>query len=164
MAGVDEDDTPGTPSVPGPTAAVSARHPRRCTDSRPGRITVTWAAPTVSGTHPVGGYEAGYGQEGWGDSPAKPPPTCSRAPARPFGGDLHGGRGRRRHQGQRGISSAVAITSVMPFPAAVPTSNGPDPGGRLSDKVVAGKTMVVSGTGYQPFSTVTVLITPRPRS
>ena len=67
-------------------------------------------------------------------------------------------------EGNWGDSSAPVSTGVIPFPATVPTSNGDlTPAAGSSDEVVAGKTMVISGTGYEPHSTVTVLIYSSPQ-
>jgi LPXTG-motif cell wall-anchored protein len=176
LRGVDEDDdvTDGmSPDAPGATSAPVSASPavkigapsNIAVTTGPGTFTVTWAAPTVAGTHPVGGYEAGYGQEGWGDLACKTAAdvfTCT--------GNVDSGQtftvgvSAIDTKGNRGIASAPVSTGVIPYPTTVPASNGPlTPAAGSSDKVVAGKTMTVSGTGYMPGSTVTVLIYSAPQ-
>ncbi|HET6395079.1 MAG TPA: LPXTG cell wall anchor domain-containing protein, partial [Blastococcus sp.] len=67
-------------------------------------------------------------------------------------------------EGNWGVSSAEALTGKIPYPATVPASQGSlTPAAGSSDKVVAGKTMTVTGSGYMPGSTVTVLIYSAPQ-
>jgi titin len=169
----DDDEDSGTPSVPGTTSAAVSASPavqigaptNVAVTTAPGTFTITWAAPTVSGTHPVGGYEVGYGQEGWGDLACETAADVFTCTGEALSGETYTvGVAAVDTKGNVGISSAPLSTGVIPFPAAVPTSNGPlTPAAGSSDKVVAGKTMVVSGTGYQPLSTVTVLIYSSPQ-
>jgi hypothetical protein len=170
---VDDDDDPGTPSVAGTPSAAKLVSPavpigaptNVAVTTAPGTFTITWTAPTVPGTHPVGGYRAGYGQENWGDivcDTAADVFTCT--------GDADSGQtytvgvSAIDTKGNEGISSTPLSTGVIPYPSTVPTSNGPlTPATGSTDKVVAGKTMTVSGAGYAPGSTVTVLIYSEPQ-
>ena len=127
-----------------------------------GKVTASWSAPTVAGSYDVAGYDLGIFTSEMGDqfcSTTATVFTCT-ADAKPGEGwsinvtayDTEGNPGTR--------SAAVAV----PFSTTVPASNGSlTPGAGSSSKVVAGKTMVVSGTGYQPGSTVTVLIYSSPQ-
>ena len=127
-----------------------------------GKVTASWSAPTDAGSYDVAGYDLGIFTSEMGDqfcSTTATVFTCT-ADAQPGDGwsinvtayDTEGNPGTR--------SAAVAV----PFSTTVPASNGAlTPGAGSSSKVVAGKTMVVSGTGYQPGSTVTVLIYSSPQ-
>ena len=169
----DDDEDPGTPSIPGTTSAAVSASPavkigaptNVAVTTAPGTFTITWAAPTTPGTHPVGGYEAGYGQEGWGDLACETAANVFTCTGEALSGQTYTvGVNAVDTKGNAGISSAPLSTGVIPFPATVPASNGTmTPAAGSSDKVVAGKTMVVSGTGYLPGSTVTVLIYSSPQ-
>ena len=127
-----------------------------------GKVTASWSAPTDAGSFDVAGYDLGIFTSAMGDQFCTTTATvftCT-ADAQPGDGwsisvaayDTEGNPGTR--------SAAVAV----PFSTTVPASNGAlTPGAGSSSKVVAGKTMVVSGTGYQPGSTVTVLIYSSPQ-
>jgi hypothetical protein len=127
-----------------------------------GKVTATWSAPTDAGSYDVASYDVGIAQPGQGDQ------LCSTtATVFTCTGDAKSGDGWVVNvtaidtAGNRGTRSADV---AVPFSTTVPTSNGTlTPGAGTTDKVVAGKTMVVSGTGYQPGSTVTVLIYSTPQ-
>jgi hypothetical protein len=127
-----------------------------------GKVTASWSAPTDAGSYDVATYDVGIFQPGMGD------PLCA-ATATVFTctGDAKAGDGWQVNvtaidtAGNRGTRSAAV---AVPFSMSVPTSNGTlTQGAGASNKVVAGKTMVVSGTGYLPGSTVTVLIYSSPQ-
>jgi titin len=127
-----------------------------------GKVTASWSAPTDAGSYDVATYDVGIFQPGMGD------PLCA-ATATVFTctGNAKAGDGWQVNvtaidtAGNRGTRSAAV---AVPFSTSVPTSNGTlTQGAGASNKVVAGKTMVVSGTGYLPGSTVTVLIYSSPQ-
>ncbi len=112
-----------------------------------GKVTASWSAPTDAGSYAVASYDVGIFQPGMGD------PLCA-ATATVFTctGDAKAGDGWQVNvtaidtAGNRGTRSAAV---AVPFSTSVPTSNGTlTQGAGASNKVVAGKTMVVSGTGY----------------
>jgi titin len=174
MRGVfDDDDDSSTPDITSATSeAVSASPAVKigaptnvAVTTGPGTFTVTWAAPTVQGTHPVGGYEAGYGTEGWGDIACETAADVFTCTGEVDPGQTYTvGVSAVDTKGNVGIASTPLSTGVIPYPATVPTSNGPlTPAAGSTDKVMAGKTMTVSGTGYMPGSNVTVLIYSSPQ-
>ena len=152
----DSNGVQGTPAKPiGAPAGLTITRDQ-------GKVTASWSAPTDAGSYDVASYDVGIFQPGQGDQ------LCSTtATVLTCVGDAKAGDGWQVNvtaidtEGNRGTrSTAVAV----PFSASVPTSNGPlTPAAGSSDKVTAGKTMVVSGTGYQPGSTVTFLIYSEPQ-
>jgi hypothetical protein len=137
----------------------------------PGKVTVGWVPPSVAGSYPVDGYQVVYYQPETENGGGAGGPLCNTTAAvHTCSGDL--GYGEEWQiavyavdtEGNAGDSVGPVPTGKIPFPAAVPTANGPmTPGAGSTDKVEAGKTMVVTGTGYQPGSTVTVLIYSTPQ-
>lgn len=127
-----------------------------------GKVTATWSAPTDAGSYDVATYDVGMFQPGQGSQ------LCSTtATVFTCTGDAQGTDGWQVNvtaidtEGNRGNRSTDV---AVPYSATVPTSNGPlTPAAGSSNKAVAGKTMVVSGTGYLPGSTVTVLIYSSPQ-
>jgi hypothetical protein len=134
-----------------------------------GTITLSWE-PSTAGTFPIAGYAVGIawtnpgGQSGGGGPFCESSATvftCS-APAQPglahdlqlFAVDTEGNPGED-----------VAVTSdVVPAPDTVPESDGELklPAGAKAS-VAAGKTITVSGDGYMPNSTITVLLYSTPQ-
>ena len=137
----------------------------------PGKVTASWSAPSVAGTFPVGGYAAVIFQPETENADGAGGLLCETTAAvftctgdADFGTEWQVIVFAVDSEGNPGESAEPVATGVIPFPATVPTSNGSlTPGAGSSDKVEAGKTMVVSGTGYQPGSTVTVLIYSEPQ-
>ncbi len=124
-------------------------------------VTVTWAAPTVAGTFPIAGYVVGMGA---GESGGE---VCETAAdvfscvvtGVQIGVDYSVVVFAVDNQGNAGEGSPFVMTGAIPAPATVPASNGPLAGtGFSAGSVTAGQTITVSGTGYAPFSTVTVLV------
>jgi titin len=127
-----------------------------------GKVTATWSAPTDAGSYDVATYDVGIFQPGMGDQLCSTTPTVFTCT-----GDAPAGTGWLVNvtaidtAGNRGTRSTDV---TVPFSATVPVSNGSlTPAAGTTDTVVAGKTMVVSGTGYAPGSTVTVLIYSAPQ-
>jgi LPXTG-motif cell wall-anchored protein len=137
----------------------------------PGKVTATWSAPTVAGSYAVDGYDVGIFQAGPNGEGGMGGQLCeTTADVLTCTGDAEYGTEWQvavtaiDEEGNPGVTSAPVVTGKIPYPATVPTSNGPlTPAAGSSDKVVAGKTMVVSGTGYEPLSTVTILIYSQPQ-
>ena len=136
-----------------------------------GKATATWSAPTVAGSYPLDGYIVGYFQPATENGGGVGGPLCQATAAEltctgdlDFGTEWQISVAAIDTEGNWGDSSAPVSTGVIPFPATVPTSSGDlTPEAGSSDEVVAGKTMVISGTGYEPHSTVTVLIYSSPQ-
>jgi titin len=136
-----------------------------------GKATATWSAPTDAGSYPLDGYVVGYFQPATENGGGAGGPLCQATAAEltctgdlDFGSEWQISVAAIDAEGNRGVASASVSTGVIPFPATVPTSSGTlTPATGSSDEVVAGKTMVISGTGYQPGSTVTVLIYSSPQ-
>ncbi|MBN1091196.1 fibronectin type III domain-containing protein [Blastococcus sp. TML/M2B] len=126
-----------------------------------GSITVTWTAPTVAGTFPVAGYGVGLGAGEMGGEACETAAdvlTCTIT-------DLYAGTDYSvvvyaiDSAGNAGKASPFLMTGALPFPAAVPASNGPlATSGFSAGAVTPGSTITVSGSGYAAFSTVTVLV------
>jgi hypothetical protein len=159
------DPVQGTPAKPngapvGLTVTTSA-----------GKVTASWSAPTVAGSYPIDAYSVVYYQPATADGGGAGGQLCeTTAAVFTCTGDLTFGSEWLINvtaidtEGNGGVTSADVATGAVPFPATVPTSNGSlTPAAGSSSTVAAGKTMVVSGTGYQPGSTVTVLIYSSPQ-
>jgi len=132
----------------------------------PGKVTASWSAPTEAGSYDVGGYDVGIFQPGgMGGMLCETTAavfTCTGDAE--YGTEWHVSVSAYDTEGNWGVDSAAVLTGKIPYPATVPTSNGPlTPAAGSSDKVVAGKTMTVTGSGYMPGSTVTVLIYSAPQ-
>ncbi len=126
-----------------------------------GSVTVTWSAPTVAGTFPIAGYGVGLGAGEMGGEACETAAdvyTCTIT-------DLYAGTDysvsvyAKDSKGNDGVFSAFIKTGAMPFPSSVPASNGAlATTGFSTGSVAPGQSITVSGTGYAPFSTVTVLV------
>ncbi|SOE00233.1 fibronectin type III domain-containing protein [Blastococcus haudaquaticus] len=131
----------------------------------PGKVTASWTAPTVAGSYEVDGYVASIFQGEMGDllcATTAAVVTCTGDAD--FGTEWQIAVVAIDTEGNAGVRSAPVATGVIPFPAAVPASDGPlTPVAGSSDKVVAGTSMTVTGSGYEPGSTVTVLIYSSPQ-
>jgi hypothetical protein len=132
-----------------------------------GTLTVTWGASSA-GSYPITGYavelvwsngESGGGSDFCATGPAEL--TCT-APAQP--GVTHNVRVYAVDSSNRTSEYAEVTSGVVPASSTLPESDGdlelPD---GATASVPAGKTITVSGSGYAPFSTVTVLIYSQPR-
>ncbi|TQN38096.1 hypothetical protein FHU33_4781 [Blastococcus colisei] len=162
---VDSDVVQGTPAKPiGAPGALTVT-------TAPGKVTASWSAPTVAGTFPVDGYAAYMFQPAGPDAGGMGDSLChSTADVLTCTGDADFGSEWQvsvfaiDSEGNGGIHAAPVATGKIPFPATVPASNGPmTPAAGSSGKVEAGKTMTVTGTGYAPGSTVTLLIYSEPQ-
>jgi LPXTG-motif cell wall-anchored protein len=137
----------------------------------PGKVTASWSAPTDAGSYAVGSYDVGLFQPAGPDGGGMGGQLCQTTAAvftctgdADFGTEWQVSVTAIDTEGNRGVSSAPVATGAIPFPATVPASNGPlTPAAGTTDKVVAGKPMTFSGTGYMPGSTVTVLIYSEPQ-
>jgi LPXTG-motif cell wall-anchored protein len=137
----------------------------------PGSVTASWTAPTAAGTFGIDGYQVVFFQPETEDGGGAGGPLCeTTAAVHTCSGDLAYGDEWQISvyavdtEGNPGESAEPVASGKIPFPVDVPTSNGPlTPGAGSPDKVVAGKTMVVTGSGYAPGSTVTVLIYSSPQ-
>lgn len=137
----------------------------------PGKATVSWSAPTTTGTYPIDGYSVAFFIPETDNGGGAGGQLCQTTAAvhtctgdLDFGGEWQITVNAVDTQGNPGDSSASVPTGKIPYPTAAPPADGPmTPAAGSSDKVVAGKTMVVSGSGYQPGSTVTVLIYSSPQ-
>ena len=126
----------------------------------PGKVTASWSAPTDAGSYDVATYDVGMSAGEMGGS------LCTTTAAvftctgdAEFGSEWEVSVLAVDTEGNRGIWSAPVATGKIPYPATVPASNGPlTPAAGSSDKVQAGKTITVTGTGYAPGSTVTVTV------
>jgi hypothetical protein len=133
-----------------------------------GTVTASWSAPTDAGSYDVAGYELGIFQAATEDGGGDGGQFCSTtATVFTCTGDAMPGTGWQvtvTAVDTAGNWGAIGGPVAVPFSTSVPTSNGTlTPGAGSSGKVEAGKTMVVSGTGYLPGSTVTVLIYSSPQ-
>jgi hypothetical protein len=134
-----------------------------------GSLTVSWGASTA-GTYPIAGYGVALvwtspnGQSGGGTEFCQTSPTvftCT-APAQP--GVTHRVVVVAVDSTDRHGEPAEATSGVVPASSVLPESDGDltlPPGTKAS--VAAGKTITVSGSGYAPFSTVTVLVYSQPQ-
>lgn len=137
----------------------------------PGKVTATWSAPTDAGSYPIARYDVGIFQPAGPDGGGNGSQLCETTATvftctgeAEYGTEWHVSVRAYDSQGNGGTSSAAVLTGKIPYPATVPTSQGPlTPAAGSSDKVVAGKTMTVTGSGYMPGSTVTVLIYSAPQ-
>jgi hypothetical protein len=132
-----------------------------------GTLTVSWGAATA-GSYPITGYTVALvwsnGDSGGGSPFCETGPTvltCT-APAQP--GVTHNVRVQAVDSGQRTGEYAEVTSGVVPASSTLPESDGDLelPAGATSE-VPAGKTITVTGSGYAPNSTVTVLIYSQPR-
>jgi LPXTG-motif cell wall-anchored protein len=138
--------------------------------SVPGKVTVTWDPPALPTGRGVIGYQADIlsVQERPNAGNICQPPlgerVCVATDVLP-GEEFEVQVGAFDEYGQPGVASEfIRVTVPFPVPATVPASHGvltPDAGS--SDKVVAGKTVVVKGTGYRPGSTVQILMYSEPQ-
>jgi hypothetical protein len=132
-------------------------------------LTISWTAPTTTGTFPLTGYHVtGYASDGESGGPMT---LCDTADVLSCQAAVNPGWtyvvlvSAVDSNGNRGDESEAAERTVaIPFSSTVPTKNGDltVPAGS-SSSVAAGKTMTVSGSGYAPGSTVTVLIYSEPQ-
>jgi titin len=137
----------------------------------PGKVTASWSAPTDAGSYAVDSYDVGLFQPAGPDGGGMGGQLCQTTAAvftctgdADFGTEWQVSVTAIDTEGNWGVSSAPVATGAIPFPATVPASNGPlTPAAGTTDKVVAGKPMTFSGTGYMPGSTVTVLIYSEPQ-
>jgi hypothetical protein len=132
-----------------------------------GTLTVTWDASSA-GSYPIVGYAVGTvwrnGESGGGSELCATGPTvltCT-APVQP--GVKHNVVVYAVDSTDRTSEWTEVTSGVVPASSALPESDGdlelPD---GTTASVPAGKTITVSGSGYAPFSTVTVLIYSEPR-
>jgi titin len=133
-----------------------------------GTLTVSWGASTA-GSYPITGYTVALV---WGDGVSfggysefcetGPTVLTCTAPAQP--GVTHNVRVQAVDSGHRTGEYAEVTSGVVPFSSSVPASDGDLtlPAGSTAS-VPAGKTITVSGSGYAPGSTVTVLIYSEPQ-
>jgi titin len=138
----------------------------------PGKVTASWSAPTVAGTFPVAGYRAFLyvpaEEDGSGGTYADLCETTAAVltctgDALPRADWQLGVYAIDSHGNMGDLSEPVATGVVLPAPT-VPESDGPlSPGAGSSDKVEAGKTMTITGSGYEAGSTVTLLIYSEPQ-
>jgi hypothetical protein len=163
LRGVSETDGPGAASAPvtaAPYTPIGA--PTGLAVSTSGTsVTITWAAPTVEGSFPVAGYVVGMGAGESGGVVCETPAdvlTCVVT-------DLFMGTDYSvvvfavDSAGHDGEASPFVMTGAIPFPASVPAANGSlGTTGFSTGSVDAGQSITVSGSGYMPFSTVSVLV------
>ncbi|MGY1742204.1 MULTISPECIES: fibronectin type III domain-containing protein [unclassified Blastococcus] len=143
-----------------PYAPVGAPGDVAVTTTSPS-VRVTWTAPTVAGTFPVAGYVIGMGTGEMGGEVCETAAdvlSCVVTGVQ-SGVDYSVVVFAVDSQGNAGEGSDAVMTGAIPFPATVPTSNGAlGTSGFSTGSVTQGQTITVSGSGYAPFSTVTVLV------
>ncbi|CCG01258.1 exported protein of unknown function [Blastococcus saxobsidens DD2] len=135
----------------------------------PSSITVTWNPPASAGTYPIAGYVVGWGAGERGDLACEvdvDQPRVCVFPAEP-GAEYGVTVFAVDTEGNVGTPSAVVPAGVIPaptVPATVPASDGAlgRPAG-ATGPVTAGKEITLTGTGYLPNSTVTVVIYSEPQ-
>lgn len=128
--------------------------------------TITWAAPApVDGAAEPANYLVGFSGGEFGGELCTTAPdvlTCSTTLLRPGSAytvrvislDGHGLPG----------GMAEVSTGVIPFPSAVPTSDGPlQRAGAAGSTVAPGQEVALTGSGYAPNSEVTVLVYSAPQ-
>ncbi|WP_091768098.1 fibronectin type III domain-containing protein [Blastococcus aurantiacus] len=123
--------------------------------------TITWTAPApVAGVPAVDGYDVGFSGGEYGDNlctTAATVLTCTVTDTDWFPGSTYTFSVTALDAaGNRGESGRVE--AVAPFPATVPTSDGPLTNAGSSTSLDPGQSITISGTGYMPFSTVTVVV------
>lgn len=127
----------------------------------PTSVRVTWTAPTVPGTYDVAGYVIGMGTGEMGGEVCETAAdvlSCTVTGVQ-SGVDYSVVVFAVDTEGNAGEGSEPVQTGAIPFPSSVPTANGPlTTSGISTGSVTPGSTITVSGTGYAPFSTVTVLV------
>jgi hypothetical protein len=168
-------------SIPGPAASVTGTPfkpigaPANVAYTVSGSVvTITWDAPTTTGTNALAGYQAflfyNYGERG---GPAFECDTAvtvhvCKAPAPP-GPSYTGGVNAVDSEGNAGEPSQMLTIGKIAAPASVPASNGAltVPGGGAGSgatgEVVKGHDVKLHGTGYMPNSLVSVIIYSTPQ-
>jgi hypothetical protein len=177
VRGVDTETTPGSPVFGDSSTAASVTPaapngaPTHVTVTPgPASYVVTWDAPKTSGTFPVAGYVVGWsgGQMG-GALCENVPVTAAR---RCVGAAVPGAKytvsvraiDSKGNWGDPSASVPVGTVAAPTVPAAPPTTADKLvlPSGATSD-VAAGATMKLTGHGYLPNSTVSVIIYSSPK-
>jgi LPXTG-motif cell wall-anchored protein len=136
----------------------------------PSSLKVSWTAPTVTGTYPLAKYAVlipvNHGQSGGPESVCETTTLSCTIPVT-AGTTYPVWVAAIDDHDNEGIETDEVDSAVVPNPAApatVPTKNGDLtlPAGAKST-VAPGKTVTVSGTGYAPFSTITLAIYSTPQ-
>lgn len=163
VRGISEEGRQGAAAaaVPGvPFASIGAPGNVAVTTT-PTSVTVSWTAPTVAGTFPLAGYGVGLGAGEMGGevcTTAADVLSCTVTGVQ-AGMDYSVVVYAYDSKGGMGAGSPFVMTGAIPFPASVPASDGALAGSGFSTgSVTPGQSITVSGTGYAPFSTVTVLV------
>jgi len=136
----------------------------------PSSLKVSWTAPTTAGTYPLARYAViipvNHGQSGGPESVCETT-TLSCTFAVTAGTTYPVWVAAIDDHDNEGIETDEVDSAVVPnpeAPATVPTKNGDLtlPAGATST-VAPGKTMTVNGSGYAPYSTVTLAIYSTPQ-
>jgi hypothetical protein len=135
----------------------------------PSSIKVTWDPPTAAGTYPIASYDVGWGTGAMGSSACQVAVNAERVCVFPATPGVHYtvGVSAVDTKGNRGVQPSGVSAGVIPgpsTPASVPTSNGDlqRPAGETGS-VTAGKKITLSGSGYMPNSTISVIIYSEPQ-
>jgi hypothetical protein len=163
VRGVDDVEGPGDASnvvTAAPYAPIGAPGDVAVTTTATS-VRVTWTAPTTAGTFPLVGYAVGMGAGEMGGDVCETDAavlSCEITGVQ-SGVDYGMSVAAVDSEGHQGTRSDFVMTGKIPFPSTVPTSNGPlSATGISSGTVTAGQSVTVSGTGYAPYSQVSVLV------
>ncbi len=170
----------GVSDTAGPGAASSALHltPAKpigaptgvVAKAGPSSVTITWSAPTSAGSFPVASYVVGWsgGQMG-GPACESVPVSAERVcvfPAQP-GNTYSFSVWAVDTKGNDGLPSAMVSAGKTPepkLPATVPAAQGElEVPADQQGPMAVGTEITLRGTGYLPFSTVTVAIYSEPQ-
>lgn len=129
----------------------------------PQSLTATWRAPSQT-TPAVAGYEVDYSWGEAGDQVCQVDATtftCTKTvlPGRDYAVQVYS----LDADGRRG-DEATATAGAVPFSLTVPASDGAlTPTGSSASSLAVGKKITLTGSGYAPNSTVTVLVYSTPQ-
>jgi titin len=165
-AGTASDPMSGTPYKPigapgAPTVVVG-----------PSSLKVSWTAPTTAGTYPIAGYvvsiPVSHGQSGGPESICETDAattTCTFGVPAGVSHDVFvNAVDNQDHDGDWTDPVASGVVPAPTVPAPVPAKNGDLALAAGSSSTVApGKTVTVTGTGYAPGSSVSVVIYSTPQ-
>jgi hypothetical protein len=171
VRGVSDSAGPGAPSAPvtkAPFRPIGAPASVHATTG-PAEVAITWTPPSAAGTFGLAGYEAvlmasfeEYGGEVY-TCETKPGVRSCTVPAMPGDFDYAAVVYAVDTEGNRGEGSGTEV-GVVPAPAEVPSSDGElEAPSATTGGVEAGEQVTFSGSGYAPFSLVTLLVYSEPQ-
>jgi hypothetical protein len=136
----------------------------------PAEVTITWGAPSEAGTYELAGWKAvlllNYEERGGPvyTCEAEPDVRSCTVPAMPGDLDYRVVVFAVDSEGNDGRESDIVPVGPVPAPAGVPASDGSlQAPTATTGGVVAGEQVTFSGTGYAPFSVVTLLVYSEPQ-